>query len=65
MDLEVCKTQIFTLGVRPATKMGLARQFLQFFHPKSTRIDENLYDDPLWIIHAYLGRILVPKIFTK
>jgi hypothetical protein len=34
----------------PATKMGPAIQFLQYFHAKSTRIDEKLYDDPFQIM---------------
>jgi hypothetical protein len=61
MALEGSEPQISKLG--PATKMGPASQFLQFFHPKSTKIDEKLYNDPFWIIPPHLGRILVPKIF--
>jgi hypothetical protein len=48
MALEGGRPQFSKLG--PSTKMGLASQFLQFFHPKSTKIDEKLYDDTLWVI---------------
>jgi hypothetical protein len=44
MALEGFRPQISKLGL--ATKMGPASQFLQFFHPKSTKIDEKLYNDP-------------------
>jgi hypothetical protein len=63
MDLEGFIPQISKLG--PATKMGLASQFLQVFHPKITKIDDNLYNDPLWIRwelmhpHQNLGVICV------
>jgi hypothetical protein len=61
MAMEGYRTQFSKLG--PTTKMGLASQFLQFFHPESTKIDEKLYHDPFWIIPPHLGRILFPKIF--
>jgi hypothetical protein len=61
MDLEDFRPQISKLG--PIAKMGLASQFLQFFHPKSDKIDEKLYNYPIRIIPLLLGRILVPKIF--
>jgi hypothetical protein len=32
--------------LRPATKMGPTSQFFQFFHPKCTKIDDKLYNDP-------------------
>jgi len=35
----------------PATKIGPANQFLQFSHPKSTKIDDKLYNDPFRITH--------------
>jgi hypothetical protein len=44
MALEGFRPQISKLG--PTTKMGPASQFLQFFHPESTKIDEKLYNDP-------------------
>jgi len=47
MDLEGSKPQISKLV--HATKMGLAGQFLQFFHPESSNIYEKLYNDPIWI----------------
>jgi hypothetical protein len=44
MDLEGYGPQISKLGL--ATKMGLASQFLQFFHLEVIKIDEKLYNDP-------------------
>jgi hypothetical protein len=50
LDLEAYGPQITKLGF--SLKVGPTSQFLQFFHPKSTKIDENLYNDPLWFIGA-------------
>jgi hypothetical protein len=63
MAMEGSKPQIFKLGF--GTKMGPASQFLHFFHPKSTKIDEKLYNHPIQIIPTIFWRILVPKYFTK
>ena len=40
--------------VRHAPKMTPTSQHLQFFKPKSTKIDDKLYDDPIEIRHFYL-----------
>jgi len=37
--------QIPIFQTRPATKMALLVDSSYFFHPKSTKIDEKLYDD--------------------
>jgi hypothetical protein len=50
MALEGFRPQISKLG--PATKMGPASQFLQFFHLESTKIDEKLYNDPFKIFRG-------------
>jgi hypothetical protein len=47
MSLEGSEPQIPKLGL--ATKMGLASQFLLFFQPKSTNIDDKLDNDPFQI----------------
>jgi len=43
LDIEGFKHQITKLGATP--KMGLASQFLQFFHLESTKIDDKLFND--------------------
>jgi hypothetical protein len=45
MALEGSRPQFSKLG--PATKMALQVDSSNFFHPKSTKIDEKLYDDPI------------------
>jgi hypothetical protein len=47
MALEGSGPQISKLG--PAIKIGLAGQFVVFFHPESTKIDGKLYNDPIRI----------------
>jgi len=44
MVVEGFKPQIFKLG--PTIKMGPTSQFLQFYDPKSTKIDDKLYNNP-------------------
>jgi hypothetical protein len=56
MDLEGFEPQISKLG--PATKMGPTSQFLQFFHPESTEIDEKLYNDPIQINYGLYYHLL-------
>jgi hypothetical protein len=56
-------TQFSKLG--PTAKMDMQDDSSNFFQLESTEIDEKLYNDPIWIITPHLGRILVPKSFTK
>ena len=45
MDLEGSRRQFSELG--DTTKMALQVDSSIFFHLQSTKIDENLYDDPI------------------
>jgi hypothetical protein len=49
MPLKCSKPQISKMGL--VAKIDLTSQFLQFFHPESTKIDEQLYNDLIWINH--------------
>jgi hypothetical protein len=63
MALEGSRPQFSKL--RHATKMALQVDPSNSFHFERTEIDKKKYNDPFQIICLHLGRILVPKIFTK
>jgi len=57
--LEVSKAQITKLGL--TLKVGHAIQFVQFFHLESTKIEEKLYYDSIWMTPLHLQRLFLPQ----
>jgi len=57
--------ELGTKNLELGTKMPLQVDSYKFFHLASTDIDEKLHNDSIWIIPPHLGRLFIPKIFTK